>query len=71
MNVEESKRQCPNLANNLENCTCTYTSCTKMGLCCHCVSYHRSRNEIPGCFFPESAESTYDRSVSNFIKSVK
>ncbi len=51
---------------NLENCTCTY-SCAKRGLCCDCVTAHRNRGEIPGCFFPPEGEKTYDRSVANFI----
>ncbi len=52
---------------NLKECTCTYTACEKRGKCCLCVSYHRKRNEIPGCFFSPQAEKTYDRSIKNFI----
>ncbi|HNW25569.1 MAG TPA: DUF6485 family protein [Candidatus Gastranaerophilaceae bacterium] len=53
---------------NKINCTCTY-SCSKKGICCDCVAYHRQNGEIPGCFFPASAEKTYDRSIANFIRS--
>ncbi len=56
------------VSKNLKNCTCTYTSCTKRGYCCECVAYHRSNNEIPGCFFTKAGEKSYDRSVENFIK---
>ncbi|MDD4294025.1 MAG: DUF6485 family protein [Candidatus Omnitrophica bacterium] len=56
---------------NLEGCTCSYIGCSKKGLCCECVSYHRLNNEIPGCFFPKDAEKTYDRSIENFIRTYK
>ena len=52
---------------NMKKCTCTY-SCSNKGLCCQCVSMHRSMGEIPGCFFPADGEKTYDRSIANFIK---
>jgi len=52
---------------NIKDCTCTY-SCSKRGLCCECVRYHREAGEIPGCFFPKDGEKTYDRSIGNFIR---
>lgn len=52
---------------NFKSCTCT-AGCPNRGLCCECVAYHRSLNQIPGCFFPKDAEKTYDRSVEYFIK---
>jgi hypothetical protein len=52
---------------NKINCTCTY-SCSKKGNCCECVAYHRSRNEVPGCFFPPAAERSYDRSRQAFLR---
>ena len=55
---------------NKVNCTCTYP-CSKRGVCCECVQYHLSREEIPGCFFPPEAEKTYDRSVKYYIKVMK
>jgi hypothetical protein len=52
---------------NLQACTCSYDGCPRKGLCCECVSYHRDRGEIPGCFFSSDTEKTYDRSVDNYI----
>ncbi|MGA1823569.1 MAG: DUF6485 family protein [bacterium] len=49
-------------------CNCTYTSCSKMGICCECISYHRKRHELPACYFPPEIERTYDRSIDRFIK---
>lgn len=54
-------------AENKINCTCTY-SCSQKGNCCECVAYHRSRNEVPGCFFPPAAERSYDRSRQAFMR---
>lgn len=59
---------CPNVQKNLQNCTCTYTSCGKRGKCCECVAYHRSLGELPGCFFSKEGERTWDRSIENFIR---
>lgn len=61
---------CKKDENKIE-CTCTATTCSKRGVCCECVKYHRERNELPGCFFPSAAEKTWDRSISNFINSYK
>ena len=58
-----------NLEQNRRACTCTYPACDKQGKCCDCVSYHRSRGELPGCFFPPEAERTYDRSRKAYIRS--
>ena len=52
---------------NKKNCISTY-DCSKKGICCECVEYHRTRGQIPGCFFDKTAEKTYDRSIKNFIK---
>ena len=49
--------------NNIEHCTCTY-HCDKRGNCCECVMYHRSKGQVPGCFFSKAGEATYDRSVA-------
>ncbi len=51
---------------NADNCTCTYTSCDRRGVCCDCISSHLSRKELPGCCFPPAAEKTYDRSFRAF-----
>lgn len=61
--------ECKMDSNKLD-CTCTAISCSKKGICCECVKYHRDRSEIPGCFFPAEVERTWDRSVTNFIRSI-
>ncbi len=53
---------------NKKNCGCTYSSCSKRGLCCQCISYHHSRNELPGCLFPAEVEKKYDRSREAYIR---
>jgi hypothetical protein len=53
---------------NRTGCNCSYPGCERNGVCCDCVRYHRDREELPACFFTDSAESTYDRSVRHFIK---
>ncbi|MEM1554794.1 MAG: DUF6485 family protein [Thermoproteota archaeon] len=53
---------------NLKNCPCTWPDCPRKGICCECLSYHRSHNELPACFFSKEAERTYDRSIRNFIR---
>ncbi len=52
---------------NQKNCNCSYP-CDKKGICCECLKYHRQRNELPACYFPDNIEKTYDRSIQNFIK---
>ena len=56
---------------NLKNCSCTYEPCSRKGLCCDCVAYHKAAGELPACFFDEAAEKTYDRSIDNFIAAQK
>ncbi|MCD6310098.1 MAG: hypothetical protein J7M18_05250 [Candidatus Eremiobacteraeota bacterium] len=56
-----------NIEKNRQNCPCTYP-CDKKGKCCECVKYHRSRNELPGCFFPPEVEKTYDRTYRRFAQ---
>jgi hypothetical protein len=60
--------ECENQKKNLVGCTCTYMSCERRGMCCACVAYHRTSNQLPGCFFPPDAEKTYDRSVRHYVK---
>jgi len=60
-----------NTLKNLENCTCTYVSCSKRGRCCECIAYHRNRGEMVGCYFSKEGEKTYDRSMANFLKDRK
>lgn len=52
---------------NQKDCNCTY-SCSKKGICCECIRYHKARNELPACFFPNDVEATYDRSIKKFIE---
>lgn len=56
---------------NTSSCSCTYDPCPRKGICCECIAYHRKSGEIPGCFFSEKGEKTYDRSFENFIKDKK
>ncbi len=54
---------------NKENCNCTY-SCSKKGICCDCIAYHRKLGQLPACYFPNDVEKTYDRSVSKFLETI-
>lgn len=56
-----------NKERNLESCNCTYP-CSKKGICCECIAYHRSLGELPACYFDEKAEKTYNRSIEYFIR---
>lgn len=56
---------------NLKNCPCTYSSCSRKGICCECIKYHREKGELPGCYFSKEAEKTYDRSIEKFIEDNK
>ena len=56
---------------NKSGCACTYESCDRRGKCCECVSYHRKRREVPGCFFSPEGERTYDRSFRRFVEENK
>ncbi len=58
---------CQNKSKNLDFCSCSYPSCPRKGLCCECLRYHLPNNQLPACFFPEEAEKSYDRSVSNYL----
>ncbi len=53
---------------NIAECTCSSTTCQIRGVCCDCVRNHREAGEIPGCFFPKSAELKHDRSLEYFIE---
>ena len=52
---------------NRESCNCSYEPCSRKGICCECVYYHRKNGQIPACFFPPEIEKTYDRSIKNLI----
>ncbi len=62
-------KECINLEENKESCSCSYEPCSRKGKCCECIRYHWKHGELPGCFFSPEAEKTYDRSVRNFIQS--
>ncbi len=55
---------------NLTNCTCTYTSCSRRGVCCECIMHHLKKRQLPGCVFSPEGEATYDRSFEHFAKLV-
>ncbi|MDH4207499.1 MAG: DUF6485 family protein [Anaerolineae bacterium] len=59
-------RECK-IEQNSANCACTYESCSRKGLCCECIRYHWSHQELPGCLFPPEVERTYDRSLKRFL----
>jgi hypothetical protein len=52
---------------NSERCNCSYP-CSRKGICCDCLQYHRAMGELPACYFPAEYEKTYDRSIEYFIK---
>lgn len=54
----------------LKSCNCSYDPCSRKGTCCDCISYHLKSRELPGCVFPDDAESTYDRSFKHFARLV-
>jgi len=58
---------CDRNQTNVKNCTCTYTSCSRRGVCCECLQYHLSMDQLPGCCFPPEVEKTYDRSFKAFV----
>jgi len=53
---------------NMTWCNCTYEPCSRKGICCECIAYHRSMNELPGCYFSKEGEATYNRSIEFFIQ---
>ncbi len=64
------KREC-NIEKNKSVCNCSYEPCSRKGICCECIVYHRKMGELPACYFPNNEEKTYDRSIENFIKIYK
>lgn len=54
--------------NNKTKCNCTYEPCSRKGICCECIEYHKRNNELPACYFSKEAEKTYNRSIDAFIK---
>ncbi len=66
-NVKVRRMECKREENLLE-CSCSATKCGNRGICCECVRHHREAGQIPGCFFPKSAELKHDRSIKYFIE---
>ncbi len=60
--------ECPNKEKNLQHCNCTYEPCSRKGICCECLDYHRRMQQLPACYFPPEVEKTYDRSIARFLK---
>jgi hypothetical protein len=56
---------------NKADCNCTYEPCSRKGICCECIAYHRRSGELPACYFPENVERTCDRSIERFIEIYK
>jgi hypothetical protein len=55
---------------NRQACNCSYEPCSRKGICCQCLSYHRNMRQLPACCFPDDAERTYDRSYEHFARLV-
>lgn len=55
------------IAANKKRCNCSYEPCSRKGICCECLAYHRNQNELPACFFPDDVEKNYDRSMACFL----
>ncbi len=55
-----------NKEKNMIQCNCTYEPCSRKGICCECIAFHRERRELPACYFPNDVEKTYDRSIDKF-----
>ncbi len=55
---------------NLKICNCSYSPCSRKGICCECLGYHLRMRELPACCFPNAVERTYDRSFERFAKLV-
>ena len=53
---------------NLTQCNCTYEPCSRKGVCCQCVEYHRKLGELPACYFDSQSERTYNRSIEYFVE---
>ncbi|OGQ77301.1 MAG: hypothetical protein A2289_00065 [Deltaproteobacteria bacterium RIFOXYA12_FULL_58_15] len=60
-----------NESKNMKGCNCTYEPCSRKGMCCECIAYHRRSAELPACYFPANVEAEYDRSVACFVATVQ
>ena len=59
---------CPRAEVNASLCNCSVAGCTRHGLCCECLHFHRERGELPGCYFSEKEERTYNRSIEFYVQ---
>ncbi len=59
---------CPSESKNKKICNCSYPGCPRHGLCCECLTYHRSKGQLPACYFNEAQEKTWDRSIAFFVR---
>jgi hypothetical protein len=55
---------------NLKDCTCPFTSCSKRGICCECIKSHLKNRELPGCCFDIKTAESHERSFEHFAKLV-
>lgn len=60
--------KCDNRSANRARCNCTYEPCSRKGVCCDCIAYHRASGELPACYFDAKTEATYDRSIGRFLQ---
>jgi hypothetical protein len=60
--------KCASFSRNLSACNCSYEPCSRKGVCCECIAYHRRSGELPACYFDEATERTYDRSTKAFVR---
>lgn len=67
-NVYHLSMECLREDENLDRCNCTYEFCERKGMCCECVAYHRRKQQLPACYFPEDEERTFDRSIRRFLE---
>ncbi len=59
---------CDNQGKNLSICNCSYEPCSRKGTCCECIAYHHRNGELPACYFTDTQERSYNRSISYFVK---
>ena len=53
---------------NEKKCPCLHTECDKHGVCCECLKYHLSINQLPACCFPDDIAKTDERRISKFAE---
>jgi hypothetical protein len=43
------KETCMNFSENKKHCACDEKGCSRHGVCCECIAYHRSCGDLPMC----------------------